>query len=88
MGNLDMSPTTFQITSTPATLSAMWVGTAGPLEVTKVTQFQNDKVYFTTTVTLKNIGTSILSNLYCKLFLLLLIFYFIYLLFFINLLLF
>lgn len=67
MGNIGITPTTFQITSTDQIQSALWVGTIGGIEVTKVTQFKNTDVYFSTTVTIKNVGTSNVSNLYCKL---------------------
>lgn len=66
MGRIGITPTTFKITSTSTTQSALWVGKVGQLEITKVIQFKNSDVYFTTTVTIKNIGTSTISNLYCK----------------------
>ena len=67
MGNFGMTPTTFQITSTDQIQSALWVGTVGQIEVTKVTQFKNSDVFLSTTVTVKNIGSSTVSDLYCKL---------------------
>lgn len=66
MGRFGMYPTTFQITSTPDIQSALWVGRSGELEVTKVTQFGNNNLYFTTSVKLQNIGTSVITNVYCK----------------------
>ena len=61
-----MVPTTFQITSTPDIQSTLWVGKSGNVEVTKVTQFGNNNLFFTTTVKVKNIGTSAIKNFYCK----------------------
>ena len=60
------TPTTFQITSTATTQSALWVGRIGQLEITKVVQFKNTDVFFSSTITIKNIGSSTISNLYCK----------------------
>ena len=66
MGNSGITPTKFQITSTDRIQSVLWVGNIGQIEVTKVTQFKNTDVYFSTTVTIKNAGSSKVSNLYCK----------------------
>jgi hypothetical protein len=66
MGDIGIIPTTFQITSTDQIQSALWVGTIGPIRVTKVIQFKNTDVFFSTTVTIQNIGASTVSNLYCK----------------------
>lgn len=67
MGKFDITPTTFQITSTAEVQSVLWVGRVDQIEVTKVIYFQNSDVFFSTTVTIKNVGTSTVSNLYCKL---------------------
>lgn len=66
MNRIGFKPTTFKITSTDTVQSALWVGKVGQLEITKVIQFKNTDLYFSTTVTIKNIGTSTISNIYCK----------------------
>ena len=66
MGMDAIYPTTFEITSTESTQSAQWVGRQGEIEISKVTQFKNTDAYFTTSVTVKNIGTSKITNFYCK----------------------
>jgi hypothetical protein len=67
MNAFGINSTTFQITSTDEVQSALWVGTAGPIQVTKVIQFKNTDVFFSTTVTIQNIGGSTVTDLYCKL---------------------
>ncbi|CAM9786495.1 unnamed protein product, partial [Ectocarpus fasciculatus] len=59
-----MNPSTFQITSTPEIQSSLWVAQSGDVEVTKVTQFGNDNLFFTTSVKIQNIGSSAISNFY------------------------
>ena len=49
-------PSYVRDTSTESRLSAAWVGTAGSLKVSKVTSFGVLDLYFTTTVTLENVG--------------------------------
>jgi hypothetical protein len=70
MGQRGMTPSSFQVTSTGNTAtgiqSALWVGQSGVMEVTTVTQFAVNKLYFTTSVKLQNKGTSTISNAYCK----------------------
>lgn len=61
-----MFPSTFKITSTPDVQSSLWVAQSGGLEVTKVTQFGNDKLFFTTSVKIQNLGSSAITNFYCK----------------------
>jgi len=59
-----MTPVAFDITSKGNKQSALWVGNKNSLEVTKVTQFDGEKLFFTTSVVLKNTGTSALTNVY------------------------
>jgi hypothetical protein len=66
MGQYGIRPTTFQITSTENTQSAQWVGRQGSIEISKVVQFKNTDAFFTTAVTIKNIGTTAVTNFYCK----------------------
>ncbi len=68
MSRLGMIPTAFQITSTDTVQSVLWVGRVGDIEVSKIIQFKNTDVFFSTTVTIRNIGTSTLTDLYCKFF--------------------
>ena len=49
-------------TSDEGKLSAVWVGSTPNLKVSKVTSFGVDDLYFTTTVTLKNLGTETLHD--------------------------
>jgi hypothetical protein len=67
LSDIGITPTTFKITSTNEMQSALWVGTVGSIKVTKVIQFKNTDVFVSTTVMIENIGTSTVSNLYCKL---------------------
>ena len=67
MGLYSMSgvvPQSNEITSTASTQSTLWVGKYRDLKVSKVTQFDNDDVYFTTSVTLENTGSTPLTNVY------------------------
>jgi hypothetical protein len=63
-----MTPSTFQITSTAYIQSTLWVARSGDVEVTKVTQFGNDNLYFTTSVKVQNVGSSPITDFYCKYF--------------------
>ena len=49
-------------TSDEGKLSAVWVGQTGDLKISKVTSFGVEDLYFTTTVTLKNTGSSSLHD--------------------------
>jgi hypothetical protein len=53
-----------ELTSTNDTQSILWVGTFHDVEISKITRFGNDDVYFTTVVTLENTGLNTLKNLY------------------------
>ena len=70
MSQLQMTPSSFQVTSTGDTntgiQSALWVGQSGVVQVTTVTQFAVNKLYFTTSVKMQNKGTSTITNVYCK----------------------
>lgn len=59
-----MKPSTLLVTSTETTQSVLWYGTVGEIELKKVTQFNNDAMYFTTSVVIKNIGSVPLSDMY------------------------
>ena len=66
MNRTGILPTTFSVTSTDTTQSSLWIGRAGDVEATVSTRFNNDDLFFTTTVTLQNVGSDVLSDLYCK----------------------
>lgn len=63
---LDMRPSKFLITSTETEQSVLWIGTFGQLEVKKVVSFGIDQLYFTTSVTVKNVGNTTLTDFICK----------------------
>lgn len=56
----------FQVTSSETTLSVLWQGIVGPLEVTAITTLGIDSLYLTTRVKLRNIGGTTLTDVYCK----------------------
>jgi hypothetical protein len=66
MGRGEMTPTAFLVTSTDASQSSLWVGKSGGVQVSMITEFGNDNLYFTTSVTMQNIGADVLSDVYCK----------------------
>ena len=68
IGGTDITPTTFTITSNGSTLSAIWVGNNGVMEIKKIYHFDTKDLYFKTSVSMKNISPRTLSNLFCKLY--------------------
>jgi hypothetical protein len=63
MGYADITPTNIADTSSSSRLSSTWVGRAsGLLKVSMSTGFGVNDTYFTTTVTLQNVGTQPLYN--------------------------
>lgn len=62
------TPEVFTLTPTAdgEGLSVLWVGTYGQLQVTKVYHLQADQLHFTVSVTIKNIGSEVMTNLFCK----------------------
>ena len=56
----------FGISSGETSQSSLWSGTSGGLEVSAVTWIRNDDLVVTTQVKLRNIGSSPITNLYCK----------------------
>ena len=63
---LAMRPSKFIITSTETEQSVMWIGSHGQLEVKKVISFDVDKLFFTTSVVIKNIGNTTITDFICK----------------------
>ena len=73
VGRQDFGPSSFEMTSPAWTgdtsaaghqlNTAVWIGTAGSkLKISKTIQFRTDEKYFTTKVTMKNVGSSKLYN--------------------------
>ena len=60
------TPDTFRITSTNNSQSAILVVTYGLVQTSMSVHFANDDLYYTTTITMKNIGEVLVSNLRCK----------------------
>jgi len=60
----EITPIAFEVTSKDNIQSALWVGVKDSMEITKVTQFDGDKLFFTTSVVIKNTGAAPLTNLY------------------------
>jgi hypothetical protein len=56
IGFMDIPPSFVADTSTETRLSASWIGTGGMLKVSKSTSFGVNDLYFTTSVTLENVG--------------------------------
>eukprot|EP00600_Ochromonadales_sp_CCMP1393_P011057 CAMPEP_0175003826 /NCGR_PEP_ID=MMETSP0005-20121125/4436_1 /TAXON_ID=420556 /ORGANISM="Ochromonas sp., Strain CCMP1393" /LENGTH=123 /DNA_ID=CAMNT_0016258929 /DNA_START=288 /DNA_END=655 /DNA_ORIENTATION=+ len=56
MNKKEVSPSKIHITSSDSQQSLVWMGTTGELEVKKVVHFDINKLYFTTSVTIKNVG--------------------------------
>ena len=67
--NSGSAPSSFLITSVGNMQSSMWVGKSGVMETTMVTQFSENDLYFTTSMKIRNTGTSSVTNVYCKSFL-------------------
>jgi hypothetical protein len=61
-----MYPKRFMITSDDETVSAHWVGSDGNIELRKVYYIDRKSLRITSSVTIKNIASSTISNFYCK----------------------
>ena len=59
-------PTAFKITSSDDSQSSMLVVTRNEVQATMTTYFGNDDLFFTSTVTFKNVGDVTITNLKCK----------------------
>lgn len=59
-------PTVFKITSSDDSQSSMLVVTRKEVQTTMTTYFGNDDLFFTSTVTFKNVGVETVTNLKCK----------------------
>lgn len=56
----------FKITSSDDSQSSMLILTRNEVQTTMTTYFGNDDLFFTSTVTFKNVGVETVSNLKCK----------------------
>ena len=60
------TPDTFRITSTKDSQSAILIVTYGLVQTSMSIHFSNDDLFYTTTITMKNIGDASLKDLTCK----------------------
>jgi hypothetical protein len=60
------TPSVFKITSTNTSQSSILVVTRNEVETTMSTHFGNDDLYFSTTITFKNIANILVKDLTCK----------------------
>jgi hypothetical protein len=65
-GRQSVVPEKYTVTSSEEQQSLMWIGRDGPLEIRKTTQLDNNDLFFTTSVTIKNIGTVPILDIYCE----------------------
>lgn len=66
MNLMALTPTQISITSNASTLSVMWIGQTAQIEMRQVYHLQLESLHFHVSTTLKNIGDSTMSSLYCK----------------------
>jgi hypothetical protein len=60
------TPSVFKITSTNTSQSSILVVTRNEVETTMSTYFGNDDVYFSMTITFKNVANILVKDLTCK----------------------
>lgn len=65
-GRAPVKPNKITITTSDNQQSVLWMGSFGQLEVNKLTILDNDKLYFTTSVVVKNVGSAALREFFCK----------------------
>lgn len=66
LGYADITPVQFSITTNGSTLSAMWIGRNSDMEVRQVYTMDLTSLQVQVSMSIKNIGTSTASSLYCK----------------------
>ena len=66
LGRLDMIPNLLRVTSGSSQQSLLWVARFGNVEVKKIVQLDNTKLYFTTSVVIKNIASTAITEIFCK----------------------
>ena len=60
------TPDVFRITSTNGSQSALLVITYGSVQTSMSVHFADDDLFYTTTITMKNVGRSVIHNLACE----------------------
>lgn len=66
LGFADITPVQFSITTNDSALSAMWIGRNSQMEVRQVYTMDLSSLQVQVSMSIKNIGTSAASSLYCK----------------------
>lgn len=66
MGREEIPPYAFYVTSSESSQSSLWVGKTGGVQISMITEFGNNDLFFTTSVTMQNIGDDVLSDVYCN----------------------
>jgi hypothetical protein len=66
LGYADITPVQFSITTNDSALSAMWIGRNSDLEVRQVYTMDLRSLQVQMSMSIKNIGTSAATSLYCK----------------------
>jgi len=65
-GRTPVPSSTFVVTTSPDQLSAVWVGRTGPLELRKVFTLDKSGLFITSAVSIRNIDSVVVPNVYCK----------------------
>lgn len=63
---VSVTPYKFAVTSSPQQQSAIWIGRFGPLEIRQTFQLDNTALFFTTTVSIKNVDVGPVSRIFCE----------------------
>ena len=66
MGKTDVAPSKIIISSNEDQQTVMWISRFGELEVKKLLRLGTKKLYFTTSVIVKNVGLNEITEFYCK----------------------
>lgn len=66
MGSVHVLPSKVSVTTSDSQLSVMWVGRTAAIEIRQVTTLDNSGLFITTSVSLRNIDSVAVTNLYCK----------------------
>jgi hypothetical protein len=64
--NEHYEPEANTITSTNDSQSSILAVTREEIQTTMITHFNNDDLFFTTTISLKNVGSTTVNNVTCK----------------------
>jgi hypothetical protein len=66
MNRIGLRPIHFSISSDKDTVSVLWVARSTDLEMKKVHYIDMQNLHVTSSVTIKNLASTAMSNLYCK----------------------